>query len=69
MFDKRRFRAQVVLSGKTYAEIAKELEMSEATLYRRINADGDFTRSEINTLITILNIEDPHDIFFAEELA
>jgi DNA invertase Pin-like site-specific DNA recombinase len=69
MFDKKRFKAQVVLSGKTYQEIAKELGVDQSTLYRKINADGNFTRSEINALIDILDIENPQDIFFAQELA
>lgn len=69
MFDKKRFKAQVVLSGKTYQEIAKALDIDASTLYRKINADGNFTRSEINALIDFLGIENPQEIFFTQELA
>lgn len=69
MFDRKRFKAQLVLAGMTSKEVAEKLGINEATLYRKINDDGRFTRQEINDLIRILNIEDPEQIFFATELA
>lgn len=69
MFDERRFRAQLVLADVTMKELAAKLNINESTLYRKVKQDGSFTRDEINQLITILNIEDPKQIFFAEELA
>ena len=68
MFDRKRFKAQLVLAGLTSKELAEKLGINEATLYRKINDDGRFTRQEINELIRILNIEDPEPIFFATEL-
>jgi DNA-binding Xre family transcriptional regulator len=50
-------------------ELAEELGINEATLYRKINNDGYFTRSEINKLIEVLRIDNPAEIFFAEKLA
>ena len=69
MFDKRRFKAQLALKGVTGRQLADELNINEATLYRKINADGAFTREEINHMILFLEIEDPKDIFFADQLA
>lgn len=69
MFDKNRFRAQLALRGMTLRELAASLHINESTLYRKINADGDFSRDEINRMIEILNIEDPMGIFFTTELA
>lgn len=69
MFDKTRFKAQIVLAGITSKELAEKLGINESTLYRKINKDGNFTRDEINKLIEILNIENPQEIFFAEKLA
>lgn len=69
MFDKRRFMAQLVLKGVTLKELAKTLEIDESTLYRKINDDGRFTRKEMNNMIDFLEIEDPNNIFFANELA
>lgn len=69
MFDKTRFKAQIVLAGITSKELAEKLGINESTLYRKINKDGNFTRDEINKLIEILGIDNPQEIFFAEKLA
>ena len=69
MFDKRRFMAQLALKDVTLKELAKNLEIDESTLYRKINDDGRFTRKEMNNMIDFLEIEDPNNIFFANELA
>ena len=69
MCHKRLFKAQVVLKGKTLREVAKILKIDEATLYRKMNGDSDFYRNEIQTLCRFLEIENPTEIFFADEIA
>ena len=69
MFDKRKFLAQMTLRGVSKKELAEKLGINGITLYRKINNDGFFTRKEINTMIEVLAIENPAEIFFAEELA
>jgi len=69
VFDERRFRAQMVLSGMSMKVLADILGLNESTLYRKIKADGAFTREEINKMIDVLNISDPKSIFFTDELA
>lgn len=69
LFDKRKFKAQMILVGVTSKELAEKLGINESTLYRKINSDGNFTRTEINKLILLLRIDDPKEIFFADELA
>lgn len=69
MFNKLKFKAATVLAGMTYKQVAEKLEIDESTLYRKINADGAFTRDEIGKIIQILGITDPMSIFFDEELA
>lgn len=69
MFKENEFRAQVVRAGKTNKELASYLGIDESTLYRKIKAEGNFTREEINKMIIFLNIEKPAEIFFAQELA
>ena len=63
MFNKTKFKASVVLAGKTTSDVAKVLGINESTLYRKISKDGEFTRSEIQMLIDFLSIENPNDIF------
>ena len=69
MFDKKRLKAAMVLAGVNGKTLANALNINESTFYRKMNADGDFTRSEINEIIRVLKIENPAEIFFAEELA
>ena len=49
--------------------LAERLNINESTLYRKINADGDFSREEINIMIEYLEIDNPSEIFFAKKLA
>lgn len=67
MFDKRKFLAQMTLRDVSKKELADYLEINEATLYRKINNDGYFTRQEINKMIEFLRIENPAEIFFCRE--
>ncbi len=69
MFDKKRFKAQMILAGVTMKDLAEELGVDESTMYRKINLDGNFTREQINKLVQVLKIDTPMDIFFAQELA
>lgn len=69
MFDQKRFKAQMVMMGISAKDIAAALSINESTFYRKIKANGDFTRSEINILIEVLKIENPECIFFSKELA
>ena len=68
MFDKLKFKAATVLAGMTYKQVAERLGIDESTLYRKINADGAFTREEIGMIIQILGITNPMEIFFGNEL-
>lgn len=66
MFKENEFRAQIVRAGKSMKEVAECLGVDESTVYRKIRADGDFSRDQINRLIAFLGIEDPSSIFFAD---
>lgn len=71
MFDRRRLKAAMALAGVTATELAEAIGINSSTLYRKINADGDFTREEITKIASFLKIgaEQVRAIFFAEELA
>lgn len=69
MFDERELKAQMVRRGVGQKELADALGIDPSTLYRKIKADGNFTRAEINTIVEFLRIDDPRAIFFADELA
>lgn len=66
MFDKRKFKAELALSGITIKELAEKMDIDESTMYRKINNGGAFSRAEINAMIDFLDIKDPMAIFFAK---
>ena len=68
MFNLPEFRAAMARCGITKKEVAAALDISEVTLWRKLNRDGDFSREEINKLIDCLQIDDPSAVFFAPEL-
>lgn len=67
MFDRKLFKAAVLMAGKTYQDVADFLGLHIKTLYVRIKK-GEFSRDEINRLIEFLNLESPDKIFFAKKL-
>ena len=69
LFDERKFKAYMVLKGVTAAKVAQSLQINTATLYRKIQRNGDFSRSEIQKLCDFLEIDDPDSVFFAKDLA
>lgn len=68
MFNKNKFKAQVILSGKTLSDVANILGINLVTLYRKMNGESDFYRNEIQILCEFLKIENPSEIFFAKEV-
>ncbi len=64
MFNKAKFRASVVIAGKTMREVAEYMGINEATLHRKIARNGDFTREEIIKITEFLKLENAQEIFF-----
>lgn len=64
MFNRMKFRIKVIEEGKTMRDVASFLGINTATLYRKMNGESDFFRSEIQELCTYLNIDNPREIFF-----
>lgn len=69
MFNLRKFKAQMILKGETVSTLSEKMGMDESTFYRKLRADGAFTREEMSQLIEILDINDPMNIFFASGFA
>ena len=68
MLNRNKLKAKVIENGFAMKQIAKMLQISESTLYRKINGKSDFTRKEIQDLKEILNLDTKtaEEIFFAE---
>lgn len=69
MFNKKKFKQAVLLADKRMEDVAEALNINIATLYRKINKDGQFTRAEIEALTKFLSLSDPMSIFFEKHLA
>lgn len=69
MFDKRALQAQMVLKGINAKELSDALGINESTFYRKLNNDGDFSRAEIAKITEVLELENPINIFFADNSA
>lgn len=69
MFDGNRLKAQMVLKNVSTKKLCEALQINESTFYRKMQNDGSFNRQEIATIIRLLDIEHPEDIFFTNELA
>lgn len=66
--NRQLFKARALLAGLSMEEIAKNLGINVATLYRKLNSKSDFTRAEIQALRGLLEItaQEVEDIFFAD---
>lgn len=53
----------------TTEELCKKLNISTSSFYRKCNGITEFTQSEIQKIIDILNLETPVPIFFAKEVS
>lgn len=68
MINTNELRAEIVRCGLTQEKVAKELNMSSKTFYSRMRK-GIFNSDEIESLISLLNIENPMKIFFASKVS
>lgn len=67
MLDVNRLKSVIVLNGKTQAEVAEHLGMSNKTFGLRMK-NGVFGSDEIDKMVEYLNIDDPMAIFFAKKV-
>lgn len=67
MVDTLKIKALVVERGMTQTEVAKRLGISNKVWFDRMSKKK-FDSEEMYNLIHILNIENPAEIFFADEV-
>lgn len=65
MTNTRLLKAKIVESGKTYRELAVELQISETSLRNKVNNKTPFKLCEVAELCRILGITDKDAYFFA----
>ena len=53
----------------TINEFCKKINISRSSYYRKCNGESEFTRNEIEKIMKLLNLENPCDIFFTEQVS
>ena len=67
MVNTDELRGLIAKNKMSQSDMAKKLNMTPKTFYQRMQK-GIFGSDEIQTMIEVLHIENPIDIFFAKEV-
>lgn len=67
--NKELLRYEYRRRGLTAADVADRIGMHRYTFYKKCNGQREFTVSEIKSILSLLCIEDPVPIFFADEVS
>lgn len=67
--DRYRLECERKRCGISIDDLCKKLKMTRGTYYRKCKGESEFTLSEINILIEVLNITNPMEIFFADKVS
>ena len=62
--DKRQFRATLAINDYTQSRLAKEMNMSESTMVRKVKNDS-FTLEEAKKMASILHIPNLGEFFLS----
>lgn len=67
MFNQNLLKAKIVEKGISVIELCNELGICEATFYRKLARNGDFSRFEIKKIAEKLSLttDERNQIFFA----
>ena len=69
MFDKEVLEVLLVKKKRTKTELARHLDINEATLYRKMEGQSEWKRKEMLLTAQFLGEPDLTTIFFKEESA
>ena len=64
--DKALLQYEMNKKGVSIAELCNKIKMSRSAFYRKCNGKSDFTQSEIQAIVDVLQLESPVAIFFAK---
>lgn len=67
MIDTNALRGAIVSKGLTQQDVAKHLGIAPKTFYSKMKR-GVFGSDEMESMIHLLSIENPGEIFFAKEV-
>lgn len=65
--NKARLEYEMSVHNISKADMCAMLGISRSAFYRKCNGESEFTQSEIQKIVDILNLESPMGIFFNEK--
>ena len=68
MIDTAKLRGVIIECGLTQQKVAEAIGISARTFYSKMK-NGVFNSGEIDAMISLLHIDDPVRIFFANDVA
>ena len=67
--NKARLEYEMSLRHITKADMCALLKISRSGFYRKCNGHSEFTQSEIQKIIDVLELKSPMEIFFTEKVS
>lgn len=67
MINTNKLKGLIVENGLTQSDVAKNIGIAPKTFYEKMKR-GVFGTDEVEIMINLLNIKDPTNIFFANEV-
>lgn len=67
--DYLRLEYEIKRRGFSIGEFAKTIGMSRSTFYHKCRGNSEFTLAEIKRIMSVLEIDDATDIFFADKVS
>lgn len=65
MFDSKRLKAELIIRGKSYSDLADYLELSKSAVSKKVNGKTEWTLSELRAIGGLIGHEAMNEIFFA----
>ena len=69
MMNTARLEYEMKLRGVTRSDLCKDLGMSRSAFYRKCNGISEFTQSEIQKIVDVLELDTPVGIFFNDKVS
>ena len=67
--DKVRLEYEMMKQNINKSDMCVKLGISRSSFYRKCNGDSEFTQSEIQKIVEILNLDSPMGVFFTENVS
>lgn len=67
--NKAKLEYEMSVHNISKSDMCAMLGISRSAFYRKCNGESEFTQSEIQKIVDILNLESPMGIFFNEKVS